>query len=412
MLKLYNTMSGSKEIFKPNQSGKASIFSCGPSIYKRPHIGNYRTFLYEDLLIKYLKHLKYNVRYTTILTDIEDKSISEALEKGEKVDDLTEDVAKRFFSESKLLKIDLPEPVPRSSTGIKQTAFLIKRLLETGHAYEYRGDIYFDPLKFKGFGKLFKLDMKRWPKKKVRFKRDTYNGRRWNRGDFILWHGYRKGDITAWDTEIGKGRPSWNIQDPAIVTEHLGYSIDINCGGIDNIYRHHDYNIAIIESISGKEYANYYLHGEHLTVNGKSMSKSSGNILYPEDMFKNKYKPHHLRFFLLYTHYRKKLNLTDIKYSETCEYLNSIRQIVKEIINIKNPAKKSSPEVSADIDAVIKDFENKMNDDLGFGRAVDGLFTLLKRIKIKKDNNQADIKNINRLENYLREIDSFAGVLF
>jgi len=145
--------------------------------------------------------------------------------------------------------------------------------------------------------------MSRWPKEKRRFKKDTYHGQRWNLGDFILWHGHKPGDQVFWDTEIGRGRPSWNIQDPAIVTEHLGYTIDIACGGIDNLYRHHDYNIAVIEAASGKEFARFWVHGEHLLVDGKKMSKSVGNIVYPQDLMTKACTGQHIRFYLLYGHH-------------------------------------------------------------------------------------------------------------
>ena len=148
-----------------------------------------------------------------------------------------------------------------------------------------------------------------------------------------MWHGYREGDSTSWDTKIGRGWPSWNIQDPAVITKHLGYEVDINCGGIDNIYRHHDYTIAIIESISKSSYANFYLHGEHLIVNGISMSKSRGNILYPAHLLKKNILPYHLRFFLLYKHYRKKLNFTEEKFRESNDYINLIRKTIYDLLS-------------------------------------------------------------------------------
>ncbi len=405
-------MSRTKEVFKPLEKGKVKVFSCGPSIYRRPHIGNYRTFLYEDLIIKYFEYLGYKVNHSTILTDIEDKTIIEARKAKKKIDSLTGDVAKIFSRESKLLKINLPDPIPAASTSVKQAAKLIKKLLESGHAYRFDSDIFFDPLKFKGFGKLFRLDMSGWPKKKVRFKRDTYNGRRWNRGDFILWHGYREGDIAYWDTEIGKGRPSWNIQDPSVVTEKLGYRIDISCGGIDNIFRHHDYNIAIIESVSGENYANYYMHGEHLIVNGKSMSKSRGNILYPEDVLKNKRMAHHLRFFLLYTHYRKKLNFTDARYNKACEYLNAIRLLARDLTSHGKMSGKANENSLSLLNRIKDDFEKSMNDDLGFGSAIDKLYKNMQELKVLKEKGFLDSAATIRLEKILRKIDDTAGVIF
>ncbi|MBN2403588.1 MAG: class I tRNA ligase family protein [Spirochaetes bacterium] len=412
MLELFNTMSRSKEVFKPIDPKIIKMFACGPSIYQRPHIGNYRTFLYEDILIKYLEYSGYKVRHTTILTDIENKSISEAKKKNQKVNRLTSTAAKFFFKEAKLLQIKLPDPVPRSSTSIDQSVLLIKKLLDSGYAYIHKGDIFFDALNFKEFGKLFRLDMSRWPEKKVRFRKDTYNGRRWNLGDFILWHGYKDGDLATWDTKIGKGWPSWNIQDPAVITKHLGYGIDINCGGIDNIYRHHDYTIAIVESVSKKPYANYYLHGEHLIVNGKSMSKSRGNIMYPEALLKKHCLPYHLRFFLLYRHYRKKLNFTDQKFKNSCDYIDLIRKTISGLLTHKDRSAESHPEAAMLINRIKTEFEKNMNNDLEFGIAVDTIFSILKKLEILQDKNEFGLKDIPKLKGILQRINAVTGVLF
>jgi cysteinyl-tRNA synthetase len=384
MLKLYNTMSRRKDDFHPRENGEVKIFTCGPSTYRRPHIGNYRTFLYEDILVRYLEYLGYEVKRIINFTDVEDKMLQEAAAIGKKPEQIAADVEKHFHDESELLNIKLPPVIPRASTSVSQAVQLIQELVEKGYAYWYEGDVFFDPLKFDEFGKLFRLDMSKWPKKKVRFKKDTYNGRRWNRGDFILWHGADDGELSSWDTEIGRGRPSWNIQDPAMVTKHLGYQIDINCGGIDNIYRHHDYNIAIIESLSGKEYANYYMHGEHLVVDGRTMSKSRGNILYPEDLLTGRYRPHHLRFFLIYTHYRKKLNLTDERFDEAAEYIDSIRALIRKLLDRTRTGaaeQSADPKLETIAASVGEEFETHMNDDLPVGRAVDAVHQRLRELE-------------------------------
>jgi cysteinyl-tRNA synthetase len=153
--------------------------------------------------------------------------------------------------------------------------------------------------------------MRKWPKERRRFRRDTYNGLRWNLGDFILWHSYRGGEEVFWDTEIGRGRPAWNVQDAAMVTKHLGFQIDLSCGGIDNLYRHHDYTIAVVEAVSGRKFSRYWLHGQHLLVEWKKMSKSRGNVIYPDDLLRQGFSPEEIRFFLIYGHYRDKMSLTD-----------------------------------------------------------------------------------------------------
>jgi cysteinyl-tRNA synthetase len=266
------------------------MYTCGPSVYRQPHIGNYRTFLFEDVLQRYLEYSGYNVVRLTTLTDIEDKAIAEAVEAKVSVRELTQENIDTFFEEAKLLRMKTPSYVPRSSTTVDQAAKLIRVLLDKGYAYRHthegRQNVYFDPLKFKDFGKLSHLDMSKWPKRKRRFHRDTYPGTPWNRGDFVLWHGYKEGDTVSWDTDVGKGRPAWNVQDAAMVTKHLGFTIDIACGGVDNLVRHHDYTIAVAEGASGKEFAHWWLHGEHLFVEGQKMSKSRGNVHYIADLTK------------------------------------------------------------------------------------------------------------------------------
>ena len=169
---------------------------------------------------------------------------------------------------------------------------LIERLIDRGHAYRHKDEVFFDPLTYEGFGRLYGLEMDCWPERKIRFRRDTYPGHRWNRGDFILWHKRAKADGDIWwDSAIGQGRPAWNIQDAAMIVKHHGFEIDIHTGGIDNLYRHHDYTLAIMESASGKRFCPWWLHGGHLLVDGKKMSKTKGNVTYVDDLIKKRVQP-------------------------------------------------------------------------------------------------------------------------
>ncbi len=410
MLKLYNTMSRSLEDFKPRDKRAVKIFTCGPSIYRRPHIGNYRTFMYEDILVRYLQYNGYRVDRAIPLTDIEDKTILEALKKNKKIDKLTSDIEKIFISEMKSLNILLPRKAQRASLCVKCAGRLIEKLIDSGHAYRHGVDIFFDPMKFKGFGKLFRLDITRWPKKKVRFRRDTYNGNRWNLGDFILWHGYREGDIKWWDTVVGKGRPSWNIQDPSVIIQHLGGQIDINCGGIDNIYRHHDYNIAIVESFTGDIFANYYLHGAHLIVNGKPMSKSRGNIVYPENIYRHGCRSRDLRFFLFYTHYRKKLNFTSARFRQSCDKVENFINLSRKLCvpPRSNPA--AVKRVRSLIGDIQRAFESNMDNDLSIGSAFDCIYDILLELeKIKENMTKGDSVELKKI---LIKIDSVMALIF
>ena len=176
--------------------------------------------------------------------------------------------------------------------------------------------------------------MSKWPKKKRRFHKDTYPGTPWNMGDFVLWHGCKQEDV-CYQTSIGSGRPAWNIQDAAIVTKHLGFTIDVACGGIDNLVRHHDYTLAIAEAVSGKQFSRYWLHGGHLFVDGKKMSKSKGNVYYPSDLLAKGFSGEQLRFFLIYGPYRKKLNFTFEKLAKTTQKLDSFRNMVTDLQKTK-----------------------------------------------------------------------------
>jgi len=370
------------------EQGIVKIFTCGPSTYRRPHIGNYRTFLYEDVLVRFLTLKGYKVDRIINFTDLEDKTLEEELIQERKLQEITKDVASHFYKETTDLQIILPDDIPASSTSVSEAIDIIKKLIKEGYAYEFGGNVYFDPLTYPGFGRLFGLNMDEWPKSKKRFHRDTYNGNRWNRGDFILWHGDKGEHIHFWDSPFGRGRPSWNVQDPAMIIKHLGEQVDINCGGIDNIYRHHDYNIAIMEATTGKEYSRFYLHGEHLIVNGKTMSKSRLNILYPEDVYKMGFSPDELRFFLTaQKHYRSKLNFTEDSIRKSSIRLKKIRQDIQEIL--EKPENSENPEpdkIDKLIEGLNRDFIEAVDNDLSL---FNGIKVLEKAIKAIKNESKA-----------------------
>lgn len=417
MLQLYNTMTRQKEPFRPENGrarGVVRMFSCGPSIYSPPHIGNYRTFIWEDVLQRYLEYQGYEVKRVINLTDIEDKAVEEAQERGLSVGELTGAIAGRFIEEARRLRIKLPERIPRSSTSVQQAVYLIRKLIEKGYAYRHKADIFFDPLKFKGFGKLFRLDMSKWPKTRKRFKRDTYPGLRWNLGDFILWHGCKAGDKVCWDTEIGRGRPSWNVQDPAMISETLGYCLDIFCGGIDNLYRHHDYNIAVMESVSGEELARYWLHGRHVLVGGKKMSKSLHNIVYPGNLIERGFSWEQIRFYLLSRQYRKQLNLSMDGVRAESLKLDALRAMTQDL---SIPGEKTeriidNEAVSSLTEDLTASFDAGMNDDLDTPSAVEGLFTAVQRLHSLHKIGRIGREQTRTIEERLRKADSVLQVLF
>jgi cysteinyl-tRNA synthetase len=390
---------------------QVKMYTCGPSTYQQAHIGNYRTFLFEDILQRYMEYLGYKVTRLITLTDVEDKAIAQAKKENLTIEQLTAKNEAIFFQDFKLLRIKTPNYAIRASSAVDQAAKLISQLLEKGYAYrlQYEGaeNIYFDPLKFKGFGKLSHLDMTKWPKKKRRFHKDTYPGTPWNKGDFIIWDGCKKANA-CYQTPIGSGRPAWNIQDASIVTKHLGFSIDVACGGIDNLVRHHDYALAVAEAVSGKQFSSYWLHGAHLFVNGKKMSKSTGNVFYPKDFLDKGFSGDHLRFFLIYGHYREKLNFTTKKLAETSTKLDSLRSMIKDLQEQK--CNHSNPEMTMLTSRLVSDFENNMNNDLAIKSAFDKLYeTIIEVYKNRESLSSMDVKNV--LDG-LRKVDSVLQCIF
>jgi cysteinyl-tRNA synthetase len=401
------------EPFKPIEDTQVKMYTCGPSTYQRAHIGNYRTFLYEDIVQRYLEYTGYKVTRLITLTDVEDKAIAEAKKEGLSVEELTSRNEAKFFRDFELLKIKVPDYTVRASTVVDQSVALIKALVEQSCAYwhEHEGaeNVYFDPLKFGGFGKLAHLDISKWPKKKRRFHLDTYPGTPWNKGDFVLWHGCNRGESVCWDTEIGRGRPAWNIQDAAMVTKHLGFNIDLACGGIDNLVRHHDYTLAVAEAVSGKTFARYWLHGAHLLVDGKKMSKSRGNVYYPDDLLARGFSDYHVRFFLIYGQYGEKLNFTWEKLAETSRKIDAFKSMVQDLE--KANATRSDEKAKHLATTIVSGFDACMDKNLDVKAAFDTLYSkvealhrLLKQGKLAFEDAKAALTGLRGVDRVLQVI--------
>ncbi len=412
MLQLYNTLTRKIETFQSIEDKQVKMYTCGPSTYQRAHIGNYRTFLYEDILQRYLGYLGYKVTRVMPLTDVEDKAIAQAKKEDLTVEELTEKNETVFFREFELLHIKKPTYPERASRAVDQAVNLISKLVDCGVAYWYRykgeKNAYFDPLKFSGFGKLAHLDMTKWPKQKRRFHKDTYPGTPWNMGDFVLWHGCEHADF-CYRTPIGTGRPAWNIQDAAIVTKHLGFSIDIACGGIDNLVRHHDYTLAVAEAVSGEQpFSRFWLHGGHLFVNGEKMSKSTGNVLYTDDVCERGFSGSQLRFFLIYGEYRDELNFTFDALAETSRKLDAFRGMVKDL-ETEKPVGAGAKQQSL-TDKLQRDFEEHMDNNLDVKAAFDSLYGEI--AEIHKNLEALGAEDTKNALNSLRRIDSVLQCIF
>jgi cysteinyl-tRNA synthetase len=357
-----------------------TVFTCGPSIYQRAHIGNFRTFLFEDVLVRYLDYLGYTVVRGMNFTDVEDKAIKEAARQKLSVAALTGENIKGFIQEMASLRMKTPDFLPKASEHVESAAELIQRLLDRGIAYWHKGNVYFDPLQFSGFGALSGLDMSTWPAKKRRFHKDTYPGMRWNRGDFVLWHGCPEGAEVCWDTKIGTGRPSWNIQDPSMVARHFNETLSLYCGGIDNLVRHHDYSRAILESVRPFPMARFWLHCHHLHVNGQKMSKSKGNVYHIDTILARGYGIDELRFFLICSHYRNILNYSDKAIGMTSAKLSKLKEKMRALQAV---ADKDTEIDGASLKKLKGIFAEKMDNDLDVQGAFDGVLGFLSEVDVR-----------------------------
>ncbi len=411
---IQNTLTRNKDVFKPRKDKEVKMFTCGPSVYNLPHIGNYRTYLFEDVMERLLEFMGYRVNRMLNFTDVEDKAVNEARSRGlQSLEELTRPNEEQFFKDAQALKIRIPAQIPRSSTSVEQAVDLILRLLDQKHAYWHGRDVFFDPLTYEGFGRLYGLDMSQWPSQKVRFRKDTYPGQRWNLGDFILWHGAKKGDPFSWETRLGYGRPSWNIQDPAMISKHMGFELDIFCGGVDNLYRHHDYNLAVMETVSGTTLASCWMHGEHLLVDGIKMSKSKGNIVYPSDLYQKEWSSDFLRFFLLSMHYRAKLDLNDAAIDQAWKRFTSLRSLVRDFLHSKAGSgdvghNNAGPVVRTMLDGSLV----FLADDLDIPSAVNFLIKTLEQLQAMKQDKKLSSDDLENILYGLDKLDQILGFIF
>src|SRR3989338_8353872 len=306
-LKLYNTLTRKKEVFKPIKDKIVNLYTCGPTIYDYAHIGNFRAYICSDILKRYLKYKGFKVKHIMNITDVDDKTIKGANQQKISLKDYTKKYEKIFFEDIEALNIDKADVFPKATEHIKEMIDLVKKLLKNGIAYKSEdGSIYYDISKFKDYGKLSHTKIKEL-KEGARVNQDSYEKESAN--DFALWKAYHEEDGNIfWQTEIGKGRPGWHIECSAMSMKYLGSHFDIHAGGVDLVFPHHENEIAQSEAFTGKKFVNYWFHNEHLLVDGRKMSKSLGNYYTLRDLLTKNYNPKAIRYLLLSTHYRQQLN--------------------------------------------------------------------------------------------------------
>lgn len=365
MLNFYNTLSRKIEEFQPLKKGAVGLYTCGPTVYNFAHIGNWRSYVFEDVLKRVLVFNGFKVKHIMNLTDIDDKTIKASQAARQTLKKFTAIYARAFKQDIAKLNILPPDKFAPATHYINSMVVLIKKLLKNGAAYEKDGSLYFNIKKFKNYGRLARLDFSGL-KAGARVDVDSYEKN--NPADFVLWKAWtaKDGDV-FWKTPLGKGRPGWHIECSAISAKELGQPFDIHTGGVDNIFPHHENEIAQSEAAHGKKLANFWLHGEHLLVENKKMAKSLHNFFTLRDLETRGFNPLSFRYLLLTTHYRSKLNFTWESLQASQNALNNLYDIARTW---------DKPKVGC------AEFEQKfldaINDDLNTPEALAVMWNLIK----------------------------------
>jgi len=372
VLLISNTLSGTKEEFRPLKDGEVKIYVCGPTVYDYSHIGHARTYIAFDAIVRYLKYKGYKVRYVVNITDIEDKIINRAKELGITPSELARRFEEEFFKDVEALGLLKADKYPRATEHIRDMIEVIQTLLDKGYAYVVGNDVYFDVSKFEGYGKLSKQkieDLRAGARVEVR------EGKR-NPLDFALWKGAKEGE-PSWESPWGKGRPGWHIECTVMAAKYLGEQIDIHGGGEDLIFPHHENEIAQSEAYSGKApFAKYWLHTGLLRIKGEKMSKSLRNIIPIRD-FVREYGADTLRLLVLSSHYRSPIEFSEEKASQARRALLRLYGILERarlVSVMKAEGDEGLEEVKRKVEEFMKDFEAAMDDDFNTPKALASIF--------------------------------------
>ena len=368
-IKIYNTLSRKKEVFKPLKSGKVNMFVCGPTVYDSSHLGHAKTYIQFDVIVRILKQAGYKVFYLQNITDIDDKIIDRAQRENKDWKEIKKQYEKSYKEDMKELNVTSVDKYANATDYINEIISQVKRLIKKGYAYKISGGWYFDLSKDKDYGKLAKRTAM---EAEDSVSRIDDNKEKRNKGDFCLWKFSKPGD-PVWKAEIGDGRPGWHIEDTAITETEFGSQYDIHGGGIDLIFPHHEAEIAQMESISGKKpLVKYWLHTGFLKVNDEKMSKSKGNFYTLADISEEGYNPMHLRYFFLAAHYRKPLNFTWDNFDAAKNTYDRLKNIIAGLKRSQDKLNKNNMELAK------KQFLEIINDDLNVPKALAYLWDVLR----------------------------------
>ena len=380
MIQFTNTLGRKLERFVPIKDGEVRLYTCGPTVWNYPHIGNYRTFLFEDLLKRFLKYRGYKVIHVMNLTDVDDRIIKVCNEKGLDLKDFTETYANAFFEDLKFLGVHFADYYPRATDFVEEMVAIIKGLMEKGTAYKVGdGSIYYAIAKFPRYGELSGIKPAEL-KVGARVRVDDYG--KDSAEDFALWKAWDEQDGKIfWETELGKGRPGWHIECSAMSMKLLGEHFDIHTGGVDNIFPHHENEIAQSEGFTGEKFVNYWLHSEHLLINEAKMAKRLGNFITAKDLKDRGIDGLVLRYFLLSGHYRSQLNFTDNSLEQAAASIKRINEFVFRLNDFLDSSNSGSEPEDAESISTVESIRGRyisaLENDLDVPSALAAVFDLI-----------------------------------
>jgi len=411
MLKLYNTLSRKKEVFRPRKNKKVNIFVCGPTVYDLSHIGHARTYIVFDVIVKYLSEKGYDVFYLQNITDIDDKIIKRAKEKKVSPQKLARDFEKEYLKDTKSLKINSVTKYARATAHVKEIVSQVERLLKKGYAYQIEDGTYYDISKFKDYGKLSRRTVLQ---AEDAVSRIDESKEKKNKGDFCLWKRSKPVE-PSWPSPRGPGRPGWHIEDTAIAEKYFGSQYDIHGGARDLIFPHHEAEIAQMEAVSGKSpMVKYWLHSGFLTVRGQKMAKSLGNFITIRDFLK-KHSPRLLRFLVIKNHYRSPIDYNEKVIQQTKKELERIDEFIIKL-KTRGPKCKTKDRGQKLIESLIlktkEEFEKAMDDDFNTPKAIASIFNLVNKGNSLITQNELDSDSAKNVLEFLKKVDKVFGFIF
>jgi cysteinyl-tRNA synthetase len=402
----YNTEGRRRMPLRTERPGEVRIYTCGPTVYNNAHIGNLRTFLFEDLLRRALAFLGYRVVQVMNITDVDDKTIESAAEKGITLDAYTAPFVDSFFRDLDTLHVERAEEYPRATEHIDEMIELVERLMEAGYAYESDGSVFFRIASDGDYGRLSRIDLDR-VRRGSRVADDEYDKE--DVRDFVLWKGVKPGE-PHWDSPWGPGRPGWHVECSAMSMKYLGESFDIHCGGVDNIFPHHENEIAQSESATGKRFVRHWLHSEHLIVEGEKMSKSLGNQYTLGELEERGAAPRAIRLLMLSTHYRKKLNFS---FQGLEEAAGTLKRIDEMRFRLGHAEEDRTAGTSLDeaCSRLLDEFAEALAEDLNISRAMAALFEFVKIVNVAIEERKLGLGDRQRVLAAIGRVDQVLGVL-